>query len=165
LSFERPGEEQLDTLPPLPLSLKPLETLKLFVVGAGSAAILCTGGPDANRKEAWPFYRTISDVRLCWELEEPNGPKRAHCRRFHRRWSHWRRWSHLSLEPLPLMEALAVTLFTGQAGGYRSTCTSLIGNIGAVFYARGTPAHRARPRDAPSAPRPRSYVGEPYSLP
>ena len=27
------------------------------------------------RKEAWLFYRTISGVRLCWELEEPNGPK------------------------------------------------------------------------------------------
>ena len=27
------------------------------------------------RKEAWPFYRTISGVRLCWELEVPKGPK------------------------------------------------------------------------------------------
>ena len=27
------------------------------------------------RKEAWYFYRTIPRVRLCWELEEPNGPK------------------------------------------------------------------------------------------
>ena len=26
-------------------------------------------------KEAWSFYRTISGVRLCWELEEPQGPK------------------------------------------------------------------------------------------
>ena len=25
------------------------------------------------RKEAWPFYRTIPGVRLCWELEEPEG--------------------------------------------------------------------------------------------
>ena len=40
------------------------------------AAILCTGGADVIRKEAWPFYRTISGVRLCWELEEPKGPKR-----------------------------------------------------------------------------------------
>ena len=40
-----------------------------------AAAVLCTGGPDVIRKEAWPFYRTISDVRLCWELEEPKGPK------------------------------------------------------------------------------------------
>jgi len=27
------------------------------------------------RKEAWPFYRTISGVRLCWEIEERKGPK------------------------------------------------------------------------------------------
>jgi len=27
------------------------------------------------RKEAWPFNRTSSGVRLCWELEESNGPK------------------------------------------------------------------------------------------
>jgi len=33
------------------------------------------GGLDVIRKEAWPFYRTISGVRLCWELEEPKGPK------------------------------------------------------------------------------------------
>ena len=39
------------------------------------AAILCTGGPDMIRKEAWPFYRTISSVRLFWQLEEPKGPK------------------------------------------------------------------------------------------
>ena len=42
---------------------------------AGSAAILCTGGPDVIRKEAWSFYRTSSGVRLCWEFEEPKGPK------------------------------------------------------------------------------------------
>jgi hypothetical protein len=40
-----------------------------------AAAILCTGGPDVIRKEAWSFYRTISGVRLCLELEEPKGPK------------------------------------------------------------------------------------------
>ena len=28
------------------------------------------------RKEAWSFYRTSSGVRLCWELEEPKGPKK-----------------------------------------------------------------------------------------
>ena len=33
------------------------------------------GGADVIRKEAWPFYRTISGVRLCWELEEPKGPE------------------------------------------------------------------------------------------
>ena len=27
-------------------------------------------------KEAWSFYRTIFVVRLCWELEEPEGPAR-----------------------------------------------------------------------------------------
>ena len=27
------------------------------------------------RKEAWIFYRSISGVRLCWELEEPQGPE------------------------------------------------------------------------------------------
>ena len=36
---------------------------------------VCTGGLDVIREEAWPFYRTISGVRLCWELEEPKGPK------------------------------------------------------------------------------------------
>jgi len=35
----------------------------------------CRGGPDVIRKAAWPFYRTISGVRLCWELEEPKGPQ------------------------------------------------------------------------------------------
>jgi len=39
------------------------------------AAILCTGGADVIRREAWPFYRTISGVRLCWELKEPQGTK------------------------------------------------------------------------------------------
>ena len=28
-----------------------------------------------TRKEAWPLYRTISGVRLCWVLEETKGPK------------------------------------------------------------------------------------------
>ena len=45
---------------------------------AGSShtrSILCTGGPGVIRKEAWSFYRTISGVRLCWQLEEPEGPK------------------------------------------------------------------------------------------
>ena len=27
------------------------------------------------RKDAWPFYKTTSDVRLCWEIEEVRGPK------------------------------------------------------------------------------------------
>jgi len=36
---------------------------------------LPTGGLDVIRKEAGPSYITISGVRLCWELEEPKGPK------------------------------------------------------------------------------------------
>ena len=32
-------------------------------------------GLDVIRKEAWSFYRTISGVRLCWELENPQAPK------------------------------------------------------------------------------------------
>ena len=40
-----------------------------------AAEILCAGRPDVIRKEAWPFYRKMSGVRLCWELEEPKGPK------------------------------------------------------------------------------------------
>ena len=41
-------------------------------VPGGSAELLEGFGV---RKEAWPGYRTISGVRLCWELEEPKGPK------------------------------------------------------------------------------------------
>ena len=37
-------------------------------------AIFCTGGLDVIRNEALTFYRTISGVRLCWELEEPREP-------------------------------------------------------------------------------------------
>jgi len=33
------------------------------------------GGLDEIRKEAWPFYRTISGVRLYWVLEELKGPQ------------------------------------------------------------------------------------------
>ena len=33
------------------------------------------GTPVEWRKEAWSFYRTISGVRLCSELEKPKGPK------------------------------------------------------------------------------------------
>ena len=45
------------------------------ILSAGCAAILCTGGLDVIRNEAWPFYRKKSGVRLGWELEEPQGPK------------------------------------------------------------------------------------------
>ena len=33
------------------------------------------------RKEAWPFYRTMSGVRLSWELEEPHGTKGSGAKR------------------------------------------------------------------------------------
>ena len=56
--------------PPGPNS-QPVEDYPL----AGSAATICTGGPDVIRKEAWSFYRKKSGVRLCWELEEPQGPE------------------------------------------------------------------------------------------
>ena len=36
--------------------------------GSGS-----TGELDVIRKEAWPFYRMISSVRLCWEIEKSEG--------------------------------------------------------------------------------------------
>jgi len=49
---------------------------------AGSAAILCIGGLDVIRKEAWPFYRIISGVRLYWVLEEPKGPNDKHLHGF-----------------------------------------------------------------------------------
>ena len=41
-----------------------------------SNTIVCSGGLDVIRKEAWSFYRTISGVCLCWELEKPKGPKK-----------------------------------------------------------------------------------------
>jgi len=53
--------------------LGPIHTRLRITLLAGSAAILCTGGPDTIRKNAWPFCRTISGVRICWELEEPKG--------------------------------------------------------------------------------------------
>ena len=48
----------------------------LYMIPVGFP-VLCTGGPDVIRKEAWPSYRTISGVRLSWELEEPTEPKRT----------------------------------------------------------------------------------------
>ena len=44
------------------------------------------GGLDVIRKEAWPFYRTISGVRLCWELEKPKGPNGVEERSHPWRW-------------------------------------------------------------------------------
>ena len=34
------------------------------------------GGLNVIPKEAWLSCRSSSGVRLCWELEEPNGPKK-----------------------------------------------------------------------------------------
>ena len=42
---------------------------------SAQGTLLCTGGLDVIRKEAWRFYRTSSGVRPCWELEQPKGPK------------------------------------------------------------------------------------------
>ena len=42
---------------------------------AGLPTLVRPNHHDVIRKEAWPFYRTSSGVRLCWELEEPKGPK------------------------------------------------------------------------------------------
>ena len=48
----------------------------VVALDAVSVAILCTrGGLNVVRKEAWLFCRGTSGVRLCWELEEPEGPK------------------------------------------------------------------------------------------
>ena len=40
-----------------------------------SAAILCTGGGLSCEKEAGPFYRASSSVRLWWEFTKPKRPK------------------------------------------------------------------------------------------
>ena len=73
------------TLHPTPYTLRPTVEYEEFVGAPNGGiqrvpAILCTGGLDLIRKEAWPLYRTISGVRLCWELKEPTdeeslGPK------------------------------------------------------------------------------------------
>ena len=47
----------------------------MFLLGPDLQLCFCTWGLDVIRKEAWPFYRTISGVRLCWELEDSKGPK------------------------------------------------------------------------------------------
>ena len=55
---------------------------------------------DVIRKDAWSFYRTISGVRLCWELEGPKGPESVGADHDHwgvgqgaRRRSPWSCWS------------------------------------------------------------------------
>ena len=44
--------------------------LTSYICCTGRRTILCIGGLDVIRKEVWPFYRTSSGVRLCWELEK-----------------------------------------------------------------------------------------------
>ena len=43
------------------------------------------------RREAWLFCRTSSGVRLCWELEEPKGPKGKRRKWHTERWGGWAR--------------------------------------------------------------------------
>jgi hypothetical protein len=54
------------------------------------ASILCTGGADVIRKEAWSFYRTIFGVRLCWEFEEPKKSEGGTASERHRLGSQYR---------------------------------------------------------------------------
>ena len=96
------------------------------------AAILCTGGPDVIRAEAWSLYRTISGVRLCWELEEPKGPTRlspVHEGMY--------RGASLIRNPHPPLGSTLVPRHRATVGSYG----------GAVSYERGTPV---RTRTAPS---------------
>ena len=53
------------------MTLCPIEETLYLVC----AAILCIGWLDLVLLEKGPFCRTSSSVRLCWELEEPNGSK------------------------------------------------------------------------------------------
>ena len=47
-------------------------TIKVWGIGGDDVGLMqSTKAPE----EAWSFYKTISCVRLCWELEEPKGPK------------------------------------------------------------------------------------------
>ena len=39
------------------------------------AGLFVPRGLNVIRKEAWLFCRISSGVRLCWELEKPEGPK------------------------------------------------------------------------------------------
>ena len=50
----------------------PIVLSKVRLYGVSVKGLLRT---SCSPKEAWSFYRTISGVRLCWELEEPKGPK------------------------------------------------------------------------------------------
>ena len=58
-----------------PFKLPPPRSTAVPAGCEGLLGTVCTGGSDVIRKEALPFYRTLSGVRLCWELEEPKGHK------------------------------------------------------------------------------------------
>jgi hypothetical protein len=51
--------------------------MSLFAFNLAGCRDTRTGGPDVIREEAWSFYRTLPGARLCWELEEPQGPKES----------------------------------------------------------------------------------------
>ena len=72
------------------------------------------------KKEVWPFYRTISSVRLCWELEEPKGPEGPKGTSVIRN----------SAPPRTLQKENA----EGPLAALRGR---------AIFYERGTPVHTA----------------------
>ena len=88
---------------------------------------------DAIRKEAWSFYRTISGVRLCWELEEPKGPKRRAC------------LMHHFLSPCPLGVGTLPARFSQLACGGGSSC------LCAAPLPKPRPL-RVRPQDVDHAP-------------
>jgi len=52
----------------------PIMVSKMARVRQNGKSSLIVQGLDVIRKESWPFHRTIAGVRLCWELEEPQGP-------------------------------------------------------------------------------------------
>ena len=74
LKYE-PSSEQLHISDLGPYGRQPLGTYRVGPSDKVTESQPDSVGLDVIRKEAWPFYRTISGVRLCWELEEPKGPK------------------------------------------------------------------------------------------
>ena len=87
------------------------------------------GGPDMIRKEAWSSYRTVPCVRLCWDVEEPNGSK----------WLAWglaARWggvrmSPVCLEGVQLVKDLHVMM---QEGSLAEQCNSTLLHISPLGY-------------------------------
>ena len=62
-------------LDPLVETVKVLQTQEGLDRPTNPIYIYTKSKIDMIRKEAWPFYRTSSGVCLCWDLEEPEGPK------------------------------------------------------------------------------------------